>query len=163
MISQRLERTQRFVDRFLKPGDQVLDLGFERTKLNLSPSNIITNTNCDLDEHPDSLGRYSADVVFAFEVFEHLLDPKCVLERLPASKLICSVPLIRPLERTHWIDDNPLKQHFHEFTEKQFDKLLTVTGWEIVARERWKSWSSAWGRVMWYRHPKWYAVYAERR
>ena len=47
----------------------------------------------DLDIDTSTIENSSAEVVTAFEIFEHLLSPFTVLKSIKADKLVASVPL----------------------------------------------------------------------
>jgi len=161
---RRYERSITLVKRFVGRSSNILDLGYtNRLSHTIACCGYgIVNTNYDLDEQPERLLQEKADYVTAFEVLEHLVEPAPVLRALPCRILIASIPMPRLFEKTHWIDSDPLKQHYHEFTEKQFDKLLAHTGYTVKYRERWRSYSSLLGWAV-LRQPKHYAVVAERK
>jgi 2-polyprenyl-3-methyl-5-hydroxy-6-metoxy-1,4-benzoquinol methylase len=82
-----------------------------------------------------------ADVIFCFEVIEHLLNPLYFLKILkrycwPNTQIFLSYP------------QNPrfLKGecHFHEFTDREFKTLLVKADYRIVKRETYPGWHD-WG------------------
>ncbi|MCA1756220.1 MAG: class I SAM-dependent methyltransferase [Bacteroidales bacterium] len=164
----RFNHTSRFLSSFVNRSERILDLGIENdlSKYLVADGYNITNTrgeDLDLENRPGE--KYgSFDVVTAFEILEHLVSPFELLRKLPADKLIVTVPLRLWFAPAYRSKRDPRDQHFHEFEEWQFDWLLNKAGWEIRAREKWVSPSRKPGiRPMLRRiTPRYYAVYAER-
>src|SRR3989337_2150777 len=94
----------------------------------------VVNTNYDLDLEPEKLEKEFYNVVTAFEILEHLIEPAQVLKRL-SGKLLASVPLTVWFSSPHWTTA-PYEQHYQEFHPQQFDKLLRYCGWVIVEKKK---------------------------
>ncbi len=126
----------------LQPPSSILDLGTPNpfSELLSSKGFKIRNTGGeDLDDFPESVAKYEADVVTAFEIFEHLLNPLGVLRAIKAERLFVSIPLSLWFAKAYRNKNDRWDQHFHEFEDWQFDWLLEKAGWEIVRREKWTS------------------------
>jgi hypothetical protein len=120
----------------------VLDIGTPNVFSEYMKSKGLTVYNTsgeDLDEHPETVSQYKADVATAFEIFEHLLNPLGVLKAIKAPTLIASIPLSLWFAKAYRNKSNRWDQHFHEFEDWQFDWLLEKAGWEVVRREKWTS------------------------
>jgi len=104
------------------------------------------------------------DVVTAFEIIEHLVSPFELLRKLPADKLIATVPLRLWFSDAYRSPSDPRDRHFHEFEMWQFDWLLEKAGWKIIERRKWTSPSGKIGfRPILRRFtPRYYGVYAVR-
>ena len=72
------------------------------------------------------------DVVTAFEIIEHLLNPFSLLNEIKASKLLISVPLRLWFAKAYQSKTDERDRHFHEFEAWQFRWLLEKTGWRII-------------------------------
>ena len=64
----------------------------------------------------------------AFEVIEHLPDPRPLLKKLPANRLLASVPN----ERVVPFSPETAPHHFRHYLRHQFGWLLEATGWRAV-------------------------------
>lgn len=165
---RRYSRTIEFASKYLDPSQSVLDLGIEN-ELSIILRDMgfsITNTGGeDLDLDNDLKDIYgSFDIVTAFEIIEHLLSPFELLRKLPADKLIVTVPLRLWFARAYRSASDPRDRHFHEFEEWQFTWLLEKAGWKIIDRELWTSPTRKIGiRPLLRRfYPRYLAVYAKR-
>ncbi|MBK8191651.1 MAG: hypothetical protein IPK79_14550 [Vampirovibrionales bacterium] len=71
---------------------------------------------------------YAANWAVAFELIEHLHDPKPLLQSLPADRLLISVP------NENVVPYSPETAPFHQrhYTPFQLQELLTETGWKAV-------------------------------
>jgi hypothetical protein len=158
---------------FLKevvPSDsKILDLGVSNpfSEIMKKEGYVVENTKGeDLDEDFSSVQKSDADVVTAFEIFEHLLAPFNVLKEIKATKIVITVPLRLWFTTAYRSKTDPLDRHYHEFEDWQFDWLLEKSGWEIKKTKKWTcpSLPSIAPRLI-LRHliPRYYAVYAERK
>jgi len=85
----------------------------------------------DLDEDFSAVQHSDAEVVTAFEIFEHLIAPYNILKEIKAPKLIASVPLRLWFAPAYRSKTDKWDRHYHEFEPWQFDWLLEKSGWEI--------------------------------
>ena len=141
-LQRRYNRTIRFLTKTTKPPLAILDLGVANplsTLLIEQGFNVINTKGEDLDDHPEIVKQYAADLVTAFEIFEHLINPLSVLRALPANRLITSVPLRLWFAGAYRHPSDKWDRHFHEFEDWQFDWLLEKSGWQIIRREKWTS------------------------
>lgn len=159
----RYSVTMEYVEKHIPVGAIITDLGGESPLAEMMRReyyDVITTGDVDLDEMPTF---YHNGYVTSFEVFEHLLNPYAVLKSIkPGTKLLCSVPLNVWFSPEHWLDDDR-KQHYHEFTERQFLKLLRKTGWTVKMSEK-RRIVKSFGlrqllRIFW---PSYLFVYAEK-
>lgn len=141
----------------------ILDLGChnELGQLLKKEGYCIRYTDFDLDAYPQKLREIKSDVVTGFEILEHLLEPVQVLRNVRANEIVVSVPMKRMFEKTYWNEEDDYDQHYHEFETFQFDKLLRYCNYEIICSEKWKSYSSVLGRII-YQQPKFYIVHAQK-
>ncbi len=74
---RRHKLTIDFISKLVSKSKTILDLGVENELSNyLHKSGYkITNTDFDLDKHPECLNRFNMDVVTGFEILEHLIEP----------------------------------------------------------------------------------------
>ncbi|MBA5629777.1 class I SAM-dependent methyltransferase [Moheibacter lacus] len=165
---KRYAITLGLVEKFISKDEKILDLGVENPLSNLirEKGYQVQNTDGeDLDDEFLQLKEIDADVVTAFEILEHLLNPYSVLKNLPGKKLLITVPLqlwfAAPYRNMNDIRD----WHYHEFTDWQLDRLLEKTGWEIKFRKKWTNPAGKIGVRPLLRKitPRYYAVYAERK
>lgn len=89
------------------------------------PNIKITGMAVDLNQLGFS-GR--CDWATAFEVIEHLPDPRPLLQNLPADHLLASVPN----ERTVPFSPETAPHHFRHYLRHEFELLLEMTGWRAV-------------------------------
>ena len=131
---------KKFVDKnmipfiFVNPGDLCFDLGeanprikYLKERLNIKVEQIEAD-DFNFDELPDK----KADVVFAFEVVEHLQNPLWFMKQL--KKLTDdSIYIMYPCN-PHWLW-HPM--HFHEMSKKHFEKwILKPLDLKIVRYKR---------------------------
>ena len=126
----------------------------------------VTNTSGeDLDRDQSALQQNDYDVVTAFEIFEHLLNPFTVLEQINCKKLVISVPLRLWFAPAYRSKTDMWDRHYHEFEDWQLDWLLEKTGWTIVDRAKWTNPVGKIGFRPLLRRmtPRYYIVYAEKQ
>ena len=160
---RRHKLTIEFMLKYIDKSKSILDLGAENVLSNLLKENgfNIRNTYFDLEEFPGRVSVTNCDIVTGFEILEHLIDPGQVLKNLECTEAVFSVPLMRMFERTYWNDSDPFDQHYHEFTTKQFNKLLKHCNFKILYSEKWRSYSTPLGWLLSWQ-PKYYIVYCEK-
>ena len=164
---KRYKHTLEFLKKYISESSSILDLGVENpfTKVMKEEGYKVTNTTGeDLDLDTSSITNSNADVITAFEIFEHLLSPFNVLKDIDANKLVASVPLKLWFAGAYRNPNDSWDCHYHEFEDWQFDWLLEKSGWKIIHREKWKSPSNKLGIRPFLRTitPRYYAVYAEK-
>ena len=118
----------------------------------------------DLDEDHSTIKNSNADVITAFEIFEHLLSPYEVLKAIKANKLVISVPLNLWFASAYRSKTDQWDRHYHEFEDWQLDWLLEKTGWIIKDSQKWTNPVNKLGiRPILRRFTnRYYIVYAER-
>lgn len=165
---KRYRLTLEFLKDHIPTSENILDLGVnnpfsERMK---DSGYSVTNTRGeDLDVDTSLISNSNAEVVTAFEIFEHLLSPFTVLNSIKADKLVASVPLKLWFSPAYRSKIDQWDRHFHEFEDWQFDWLLEKSGWEIKDRKKWTNPTKKIGIrpiLRWF-VPRYYIVYAERR
>lgn len=166
--TRRYNLTLNFVKKYISKNEEIFDLGVKNPLSDLLKSNgyTVTNTNGeDLDFDCSSIQNSKADVVTAFEIFEHLVSPFVVLKEIKANKLIASVPLKLWFSKAYKSKTDMRDRHFHEFEDWQFDWLLEKAGWTIISREKWTNPTKKIGirPVLRYFTKRFYIVYAERK
>jgi len=130
-----------FLTQSLPVPAQILDLGTpnEMGEAMQGLGYTVFNTEGDLDERPEAVGRDDVDAVTAFEILEHLVDPMHVLRSIRAPRLFASIPMRLWFATAYRNPRDPWDRHFHEFEAWQFDWLLEKSGWHIVRHETWTS------------------------
>ncbi|MBT8273060.1 MAG: methyltransferase, partial [Bacteroidia bacterium] len=137
---KRYRLTIDFLKENISPSSTILDLGIENPFTTIMKDNgfQVENTKGeDLDLETSAISNSSAEVVTAFEIFEHLLSPLTVLKSIKADKLVASVPLRLWFATAYRSKTDMWDRHYHEFEDWQFDWLLEKSGWEIVDRAKW--------------------------
>ncbi len=168
LLEKRFEKTIGFLMEAAPPPLKVLDLGTRNplSALMEEKGYEVQNTaGEDLDLEPETVGKYDVDLVTAFEIFEHLVAPFNVLRKLPADKLVASIPLRLWFAKAYRNPKDPWDNHYHEFESWQFDWLLDKAGWKIEKRIKWAAPTSQIGirPVLRRFTPRYYAVYALRK
>ena len=166
--TRRYNLTLNFVKKYISKNEEIFDLGVKNPLSDLLKSNgyTVTNTNGeDLDFDCSSIQNSKADVVTAFEIFEHLVSPFVVLKEIKANKLIASVPLKLWFSKAYKSKTDMRDRHFHEFEDWQFDWLLEKAGWTIISKEKWTNPTKKIGirPLLRYFTKRFYIVYAERK
>ncbi len=168
VLEKRYDKTISFLKEAVPPPAKIFDLGTRNPLSILMEENgyeVINTKGEDLDLQPDSVRKYEADLVTAFEIFEHLVAPFNVLRELPAEKLVASVPLKLWFAKAYRNPNDPWDNHYHEFESWQFDWLLDKAGWKIERRIQWAAPTGQIGIRPLLRKftPRYYAVYAIRK
>ena len=164
---KRYKLTLQFLKAYVSKSETILDLGVENplSQILKAEGFKVTNTDGeDLDLDHSSIEKSNAEVVTAFEIFEHLLSPFEVLKSIKAKKLIISVPLRLWFAKAYRSKTDPRDRHFHEFEDWQLDWLLEKAGWKIKASKKWTNPSKKIGirpLLRWFT-PRYYIVFAER-
>lgn len=164
---KRYKHTLEFLKNHISESSSILDLGVENpfTKVMKEEGYKVTNTKGeDLDLDTSLITNSDADVLTAFEIFEHLLSPFTVLKDIKANKLVASVPLKLWFASAYRSKTDMRDRHYHEFEDWQFDWLLEKSGWQIKARKKWTNPTKKIGLrpiLRWFT-PRYYIVFAER-
>lgn len=165
---RRFNKTLNFLRNHIDSKSVILDLGTPNDfseGLKLEGYTVFNTAGEDLDINPETVNKFKdIQVVTAFEIFEHLINPLSVLQQLPANKLVASIPLSLWFAKAYRNKNDEWDQHFHEFEDWQFDLLLKKSGWNIIAREKWTSPTGKIGFRPFLRKitPRYYIVYAEK-
>ena len=166
--NKRFKHTAAFLQKHIGKEQSILDLGVENpfSKIMKEQGYSVKNTQGeDLDLEFTSVQNSSAEVVTAFEIFEHLVAPFNVLREIKANKLVASIPLRLWFSNAYKSKTDSWDRHYHEFEDWQFDWLLEKAGWEIKDRDKWTNPVKKLGirpllRII---TPRYYIVYAERK
>jgi len=165
--NKRFKHTIQFLKSHISSKSEILDLGVENPFSDIMKQEGFKVSNTlgeDLDIDTSTILNSDAEVVTAFEIFEHLLSPFTVLKNIKANKLVASVPLKLWFSSAYRSKTDMLDRHYHEFEDWQFDWLLEKTGWKIIAREKWTNPTKKIGIrpiLRWFT-PRYYIVYAEK-
>ncbi|WP_298530559.1 methyltransferase [uncultured Algibacter sp.] len=165
--NKRFNHTLEFLEKHVSHEKPILDLGVVNpfTKIMLEQGYKVENTKGeDLDTDVSTIQNSKAQVVTAFEIFEHLLSPFTVLKSIKADKLVASVPLKLWFSKAYRSNTDMLDRHYHEFEDWQFDWLLEKAGWKIIDCQKWTNPTKKIGIrpiLRWFT-PRYYIVYAER-
>jgi hypothetical protein len=165
--NKRYKHTIQFLQKHISTSEQILDLGVKNpfTEIMSNHGYTVENTKGeDLDLDVSAIKNSEADVVTAFEIFEHLLSPFTVLQNIKANKLVASVPLKLWFSSAYQSKTDMRDRHYHEFEDWQFDWLLEKSGWKIIGRQKWTNPTKKIGIrpiLRWFT-PRYYIIYAER-
>ena len=164
---KRYSHTIDFLQKVVPAPTTILDLGVRNPLSEIMEQHGYTVYNTegeDLDLLPEIVKRYDAEVVTAFEIFEHLIAPFNVLRAIEATKLIATVPLDLWFAKAYRSKTDVWDRHYHEFEDWQFDWLLEKSGWDIKTSEKWTSPINKIGfrPILRKYAPRYYAVYAEK-
>lgn len=165
--NKRFKHTLEFLRRHTSPSDTILDLGVENpfSLIMKEEGFSVSNTKGeDLDLDQSALQNSNSDVVTAFEIFEHLLNPFTVLNAVKADKLFISIPMRLWFSPAYRSKTDMWDRHYHEFEDWQLDWLLEKTGWKIIDRQKWTNPVKKFGiRPLLRRFTnRYYIVYAEK-
>lgn len=165
--NKRFQHTLSFLKKHISTDESILDLGVTNpfSKIMLEEGfNVKNTTGEDLDENFSSVQNSNAEVVTAFEIFEHLIAPLNVLKEIKSDKLVASIPMRLWFSAAYQSKTDPWDRHYHEFEDWQFDWLLEKAGWTIKDRAKWTNPVKKIGiRPLLRRFtPRYYIVYAER-
>ncbi len=157
-----------FLKKHISKEQKILDLGVENpfSEMMISEGYSVENTRGeDLDLNFTSVQESRAQVVTAFEIFEHLVAPFNVLRAIQAEELVASIPLRLWFSTSYRSASDPWDRHYHEFEDWQFDWLLDKAGWKIIDRAKWTNPVNKIGfRPLLRRFtPRYYIVYAQRK
>ncbi|WP_339712094.1 methyltransferase [uncultured Kriegella sp.] len=166
--SKRFQHTLAFLQKHISKDESILDLGVENpfSKILEEHGYVVENTKGeDLDIDFSAVMQSNAQVITAFEIFEHLLAPFNVLREIKANKLVASIPLKLWFSSAYKSKTDPWDRHYHEFEDWQFDWLLEKSGWEIQDRAKWTNPVKKIGIRPLLRSftPRYYIVYATRK
>ncbi len=165
--NKRFKHTVAFLKKHVDNSQTILDLGVENPLSEILKSHgykVDNTSGADLDINTIEIEESKANVVTAFEIFEHLLSPFSVLQAIKAEKLVASVPLRLWFSSAYRSKTDMRDRHYHEFEDWQFDWLLEKTGWKIIARDTWTNPTKKIGIrpiLRWFT-PRYYIIYAER-
>lgn len=165
--NKRYKHTLAFLNKHINTSEPILDLGVENPFSEIMKSNgfKVENTKGeDLDTDFEKVIQSEADVITAFEIFEHLIAPYNVLKATKAKKLVASIPLRLWFSSAYRSKTDPWDRHYHEFEDWQFDWLLEKAGWTIKDSAKWTNPTKKIGfrpLLRWFT-PRYYIVYAER-
>jgi hypothetical protein len=165
---KRYRITLDFLKKHVNSSEEILDLGVANPFSEILKNNNykVTNTSGeDLDIDYSAIKNSKAEVVTAFEIFEHLVAPFNALKEIKADKLIASVPLKLWFSNAYKNPNDKRDRHYHEFEDWQFDWLLEKSGWEIISRKKWTNPTKKIGLrpILRFFTPRYYIVYAKRK
>ena len=165
--NKRYKHTLAFLQEHIDSSETILDLGVENPFSKIMKSNgyDVKNTKGeDLDVDFQIAAQSDADVVTAFEIFEHLVAPFNVLKAIKAKKLVASIPMRLWFSPAYRSETDPWDRHYHEFEDWQFDWLLEKAGWTIIDSAKWTNPTKKIGvrPILRYFTNRYYIVYAER-
>jgi len=165
--NKRFKKTLAFLKKHVSTDEPILDLGVENPFSRIMIENgfsVLNTKGEDLDLDFSSVTQNKAEVVTAFEIFEHLLAPFNILTEIKANKLVASIPLKLWFSPAYRSKIDPRDRHYHEFEDWQFDWLLEKTGWVIKDSAKWTNPVKKIGFRPLLRSftPRYYIVYAER-
>ena len=165
---KRYRLTMAFLKKHISTDQKILDLGVDNPFSNMMADEgyqVVNTQGEDLDVNVEAVRQTEANVVTAFEIFEHMLAPFNVLREIPCDQLVASVPLRLWFATAYRSKTDPWDRHYHEFEDWQFDWLLEKSGWEIVDRQKWSNPVNKLGLRPILRRftPRYYIVYARRK
>ncbi|SEH87009.1 hypothetical protein SAMN02927937_01860 [Paenimyroides aquimaris] len=137
---QRFNITMDFLNQHIPKNDRILDLGVENPLSRLMKAegyNVVNTSGEDLDDDQTILNQTDYEVLTAFEIFEHLLNPYTVLKSCKAKKIVVSVPLRLWFSPAYQSKTDLRDRHYHEFEDWQLDWLIEKCGYKITARKKW--------------------------
>ena len=164
---KRYRYTLDFLKKHISTSEAILDLGVKNPFSDIMIKegyNVTNTTGEDLDEDRSAIKNSDANVITAFEIFEHLLSPYEVLKSIKAEKLVISIPLKLWFSSAYRSKTDPWDRHYHEFEDWQLDWLLEKTGWEIQDSKKWTNPTKKIGirpLLRWFT-PRYYIIFATR-
>ncbi|WP_416440091.1 methyltransferase [Leeuwenhoekiella sp. A16] len=165
--NKRYKITAEFLKENIAHGSKILDLGVENpfTAIMQAQGYQVENTKGEDLDIDLSAANTQADVVTAFEIFEHLLAPLNILSAIKADKLVASIPLKLWFAPAYRSKADKWDRHYHEFEDWQFDWLLEKSGWEVKNRKKFTNPTKQLGLRPLLRSftPRYYMIYAERK
>lgn len=146
---------------------KILDLGVRNPFVNFMEREgyeVHNTTGEDLDLDTSAVEHQDYDVVTAFEIFEHLLAPFQVVNKIQGNKIVASVPLKLWFSSAYRSKTDPWDRHYHEFEDWQFDWIFEKAGWKIKRRFKFSHPVKKIGFRPLLRlfTPRYYLIYAER-
>lgn len=132
---KRFKITLDFLKKHISTQETILDLGVENPFSKIMKENGYTVINThgeDIDNNQSALENENYNVFTAFEIFEHLLNPYTVLQKVKCNKILISVPLRLWFSSAYQSKTDKWDMHYHEFEDWQLDWLLEKTGFKIV-------------------------------
>ena len=164
---KRYKLTLEFLKKHISTEASILDLGVRNPFSEVMEDhgyNVENTQGEDLDFDASAIVNSKAEVITAFEIFEHLLNPFTVLQHIQAKKLVISVPLRLWFSTAYRSKTDMWDRHYHEFEDWQLDWLLEKTGWKILDRKKWTNPTKKIGfRPILRRFtPRYYIIYAEK-
>ncbi|PWL37967.1 methyltransferase [Flagellimonas aquimarina] len=165
--NKRYRHTIAFLQKHINTSESILDLGAENpfSEIMKSSGYQVNNTSGeDLDVNFEKVISSDAEVITAFEIFEHLVAPFNVLKEIKAKKLVASIPMRLWFSSAYRSKTDPWDRHYHEFEDWQFDWLLEKAGWKIKDTAKWTNPTKKFGirPILRLFTPRYYIVYAER-
>ena len=165
--NKRFKHTLDFLKKHISTSETVLDLGVENPFSKIMKAegfSVINTTGEDLDENQSVFQNQNTDVVTAFEIFEHLLNPYTILKEIKSDKLFISIPMRLWFSPAYRSKTDMWDRHYHEFEDWQLDWLLEKTGWKIIDRQKWTNPVKKFGIRPLLRQftNRYYIVYAEK-
>ena len=165
--TKRFQLTFDFLQLHVGKEESILDLGVENPFSQILKDRGYTVENTrgeDLDNDTSGIQGFKGQVVTAFEIFEHLVNPYGVLKAIPCDKLLVSVPLKLWFSSAYRNPKDIRDQHYHEFEDWQLDYVLNKAGWQIQDSIKFTNPTSKIGLRPLLRHftDRYYLVYCER-
>ncbi|MEO0572242.1 MAG: methyltransferase [Bacteroidota bacterium] len=164
---KRYRLTLEFLKKHISSDKSILDLGVGNpfSEIMKAEGYHVNNTSGeDLDHDFSAIQGSKAEVVTAFEIFEHLVAPYNILREIKANTLVASIPMRLWFSSAYRSKTDPWDRHYHEFEDWQFDWLLEKAGWEIKDSMKWTNPAKKIGirPLLRYFTNRYYMVYAER-
>jgi len=165
--NKRFKHTLEFLQKHVSITETILDLGVVNlfSKIMEAEGISVKNTSGeDLDNYQTVFSSEKKDVITAFEIFEHLLNPYTILKEIKSDKLFISIPLRLWFSPAYRSKTDIWDRHYHEFEDWQLDWLLEKTGWKIIDSEKFTHPVKKIGFRPFLRliTPRYYIVYAEK-
>ena len=164
---ERFQITLDFLAKHIKKTDKILDLGVPNPLSELMQQqgySVTSTSGVDLDDNQEELLNQEYNVLTAFEIVEHLLNPYTILKQSKAKRIFVSVPLRLWFSTAYRSKTDMRDRHYHEFEDWQLDWLLEKAGYKIIDSKKWSHRVNKIGfRPLLRRFtPRYYLVYAER-